>query len=151
MKIPFLALIIQGIPEQIAVVTIAFVIANLPLQWRKIAAIGVTLALTSYLIRFLPITFGIHTILLLGLLFLLVYKFGRSSLNAAIIASLVSFLSLIVVETISLSILMPLFNLTPEMIFSDTKIRILISYPQVLILFLIAFIIIKVKSRGKAA
>lgn len=151
MQIPFLAVIIQGIPEQIAVVTLAFVIAKLPLEWRKIILLGITLALTSYAVRLLPITFGIHTILLIGLLFFLVFKFGQCALNTALIASLASFLTLIIVETISISALMYMSNLTPDTIFSDTTTRIIISYPQVLIVFFIAFVVRKVKSKRELA
>lgn len=147
MKIPFLALLFQGIPEQIAVVALAFVIAKIPLEWKKIVPIGAALAVSSYFLRLLPITFGVHTIIIMGLLFLLLFKFGRSNINASLIASMLSFLTLILVETLCVSILMPVFEITSEVLFTDTTVRILISWPQVLIMYFIAYIILKVRTR----
>jgi hypothetical protein len=44
MRIPILALIFQGIPESIATYTLAFVIAKIPLEWKKLLIIGVSTA-----------------------------------------------------------------------------------------------------------
>ncbi|WP_242837037.1 hypothetical protein [Dehalobacter restrictus] len=77
MKIPIIALILQGIPEQIAVVTLAYVIAGMPFAWKKIVSMGIILALTSYLLRFFPILFGLHTVIMLVLLFILLFFGAR--------------------------------------------------------------------------
>ena len=147
MKIPVLALILQGIPEQIAVATLAFVIAKIPLQWKRIVLIGVLLAFSSYVLRLFPITFGIHTIVIIGLLFILLVKIAKGNLNTALTASLLSFLGLIIAETVCLSILMPLFGVTSEMLFSNITIRVLITLPQVFLLFMLAFVVFKIRSR----
>ncbi len=64
MNIRFLALVFQGIPEQIAIVPLAFVIAKVPIRWIEIIPIGIGLAFVAYVLRLLPITFGVHTIFL---------------------------------------------------------------------------------------
>ena len=147
MKIPFIALILQGIPEQIAIVTFAFVIAKIKFDWKKIFVIGIMLALTSYIVRQFPITFGIHTILMIGLLFVLLVALAKANINTAIIASLLSFLAIIVSETVCLALLMPLFGVTSDMFFSNVTIRILITLPQVSVMFIFAFIIYKFINR----
>ena len=147
MKIPFIALILQGIPEQIAVATLAFVIANIPLDWKRIVSIGILLAFSSYVLRLFPITFGIHTIVIIGLLFILLIKIGKSNVNSALIASLISFLGLIIIETICISILLPVFGVTSEVLLTNTVVRVLISLPQVLVIFMLTFIVFKIKTR----
>ena len=147
MKIPFIALILQGIPESIAIVTLAFIISKIPIQWKKIVLIGIVIAFTSYLLRQFPITFGIHTILLISLLFFFLVKIGKGNINSSLIASLTSYLAIIVVETICLSILMPIFGVTSETFFSNTTTRILITLPQVFVMFTLGFIILKIRSR----
>ncbi len=147
MKIPFIALILQGIPETIAVATLAFVIAKLPLEWKKIVLCGVILAFSSYVLRLFPITFGVHTIFAIGLLFILLIKIAKSNINTALIASLFSYLAVIITETICLSLLMPLFNVTSEMILANNTIRILITLPQVLVMYILAFIVYKIRNR----
>lgn len=146
MKIPLIALILQGIPEQIAVVTLAFVIAKISIDWKKISLIGIILALSSYVLRLFPITFGIHTIVLIALLFIFLIKLNQINLNVALVASLISFLALIITETICIKILMFLFNITSAAIISNTVIRILTSLPQVLIIFLLAYVIYNVRT-----
>lgn len=149
MKIPLLALIFQGIPEQIAVATLAFVIAKIPLIPKRVILIGIILAFTSYLLRLLPLTFGIHTVLIMGLLFILLILIGRGNINTSLIASLISFLSLIIAETVCLSILMPLFGVNFDITNNNAVVRTLITLPQVFVLFLFAFLIHKLINRNK--
>lgn len=80
-KIPLIALLLQGIPEQIAVVTLAFVIARISLKWNKVLLIGIVLAFCAYVIRLFPIPFGIHTILLIFLLFIFLTRLGKKDVS----------------------------------------------------------------------
>ncbi len=145
MKIPLLALIFQGIPEQIAVVTLAFVLALVRLEWKKIVLSGVILASTAYLLRLLPITFGIHTIILMGLLFVLLIQFCQTPLLVALRVSLISYLALIIVEYANFTLL-TFLDISFDIYFANVPTRILLGLPQVLILFILAFIILKVRA-----
>jgi len=138
-KIPWIALLFQGVPELTAVVTLAFVIARIPLKWNKILLIGIVLAFISYVVRLLPILFGIHLFLLIILLFIALTWLGKSDIGLSLIASLLSFLALVIFEFVCLSLLMPVFGVTPETLFSNLVIRISIGEPQVLLLFIAAF------------
>jgi hypothetical protein len=150
MKIPLLALIFQGIPEQIAVATLAFVIANIPLSWKKIMVIGVILAVSSYLIRLMPITFGIPTVLLMGVLCILLLLLGKSNLNSSLLASLLSFLSLIIAETVAVAIQTNLLKISIEAILNNLTLRIITGYPHILIILGLAAIIYKIKNSNLA-
>ncbi|RJE49330.1 MULTISPECIES: hypothetical protein [unclassified Dehalobacter] len=149
MKIPIIALILQGIPEQIAVVTLAYVIAGMPFVRKRIISMGIILALTSYLLRVFPILFGLHTVIMLVFLFVLLFFWGKSNFYAALVASLLSFLALIIGETVCLSLLMPLFHVSAEMLNTDVGLRILITLPQVFVLFIVSLIILKIKKMLK--
>ncbi|HHV64131.1 MAG TPA: hypothetical protein GXX46_03525 [Peptococcaceae bacterium] len=142
MVIPFPALIFQGIPEQIALVTLAFVLAKLKLEWPKIILFAMVLTFTAYFIRYFSPTFGIHTIVLMGMLFI----FFVERYNVPVIKSLKISVSvaviLIITESILLNSLMKLFSLSFEVLNENIIYRILITWPQVLILFLLSFIII---------
>ncbi|MCM1567727.1 MAG: hypothetical protein FNP40_02575 [Dehalobacter sp. 4CP] len=145
MKIPIIALILQGIPEQIAVVTLAYIIADMPFAWKKIVSMGIILALTSYLLRVFSILFGLHTVIMLVFLFVLLFVWGKSNFYAGLVASLLSFLALIISETVCLALLMPLFHVSAEMLNTDVGLRIFITLPQVFVLFIASLIILKVK------
>lgn len=141
MNIPLLAFIFQGIPELIGVVTLAFVIKRTPLQWTKIIPIALVLAVVSFIIRRFPIPFGLHTIFIIFLLFLFLIWIGEKDISMSLLASLLSLLAVIFFETISLSILMPLFGITSETMLTDSYTRILIAEPQVVLLFITSYLL----------
>lgn len=136
-----IALFLQGIPEQIAVVTLAFVIARIPLKWKKILLIGIVLAVCAYVVRLFPIPFGVHFVLLIILLFIALTWLGKGDFGLSLIASLLSYLALAIFEFVCLSLLMPVFGVTPETIFTNLIIRIAIGEPQVLLLLISAYLL----------
>lgn len=147
-NIPFIAFLLQGIPEQIAVTALAFAIVKLPLRWSRIVVIGSILALCAFVVRQFPIPFGIHTILLILILFMFLTKLAKGDFSISLIASLLSFLALIIFETVCLSILMPAFGVTTEILMKKPFVMILITSPQVILLFVAAYLVRKYLSRG---
>jgi len=142
-RIPLIALLLQGIPEQTALITLAFVIAGIPLKWSRILLIGISLAFCAYVVRLFPIPFGIHTILLLFILFIILIWLSKGDVALSFIASSSSFLALVIFEFSCMSLFMLIFGFTPEALFDDLVIRIVIGEPHVLLLFISAFLINK--------
>lgn len=140
-SIPWLALLLQGIPEQIAVVTLATTIAKLPLKWRELILMGTFLAIIANGIRVLPFPFGTHTIIILLLLFFFLTIKGKADISLSLIASLLTILALIIYELLCLTALAALFAIPKEILVDNQLIRILITEPQVVLLFLTAFLI----------
>ncbi|KGP76245.1 membrane protein [Desulfosporosinus sp. Tol-M] len=136
-------MLLQGIPEQIAVAALAFVIAKIPLKWNKVVLIGIILAFCAYVVRLLPIPFGIHLILLIVLLFIALLWLGKGDFSLSLIACLLSFLALVIFEYVCLSLLMPVFGLTPESLSTDLVKRIVIGEFHVFLLFITAFLLNK--------
>ena len=149
-NIPLLALLLQGIPELIAVVTLSFVIARIPLNWKTIVGFALILAFFSYLVRLSSIAYGLHTLLLLSLLSSILFKISKGNVSLSMIASIGSFLALGIFEYVSLSILMPLFNFTTTELLTNELIRILSGEPHVILLFIFAFLLKRfLAERGK--
>jgi len=151
MKIPVLALIFQGIPEQIAIITLACVLVNAELIWKRIVPISVVIVAINYFLRLLPITFGVHTVILIGLLVVFMATSLKIDIIRAIIGSLVSYLILIIVETLCLAVIIPMFGLTPEAIITDWIVRTLVGLPQLILLLVIAFLIHKLRELKRNA
>jgi len=139
----------QGIPEQSAVTTLAFVIAKLPLKWSRILLSGTILALCAFVVRQFSIPFGLHTILLIFILFMFLTRLVKGDFSISLIASLISFSALIIFEIVSFSLLMPAFGITTETLLTDPVVRILMASPQVVLLFLAAFLLKKYLRRGQ--
>lgn len=139
-SIPWLALFLQGIPEQIAVVTLASVIAKLPLKWMKIVPMGALLAIIAYAVRSLPLPFGTHTLIILLLLFVFLIK-SKAEISLSLIACLTTILALIIYELVCLTTLTTLFWISNETLGDNQLVRVLVTEPQVVLLFLTAFVI----------
>lgn len=147
MRIPLLSLLLQGIPEQTAVLTLAFVIARIPLKWSKILLIGIFLAFCAYVVRLFPIPFGIHSILLLYILFIILTCLTKGDVGLSFIASSSSFLVLVIFEFSCMSLFMFLFGFTIETLFDDLSVRIVVGESHVLLLFISAFLLNKLYIR----
>lgn len=142
-KIPLIALLLQGIPEETAVITLAFVIAGIPLKWNRVLLTGIVLAFCAYVVRLFSIPFGIHTILLLFTLFIILTRLSKGDVGLSFIASSLSFLALGILEFSCMSLFMLVFGFTPETLFNNLVIRIVVGEPQVLLLFISAFLLNK--------
>ena len=70
----FVLFLMQGIPESMGLIAITMALAGSPLRWGRIMAAGTVMALIIYLIRLLPITFGLHTVAAMLLLALFIIK-----------------------------------------------------------------------------
>lgn len=138
-----MALLVQGIPEQTALVTLAFVIAGIPLQWRRILLIGVSLAFCAYVVRLFPIPFGIHTVFILFVLFIILIWLNKGDVARSFIASSSSMLALGVFEFGSMSLIMLISGFEIDTLFNNLVIRIAVGEPHVLLLFISAFLIKK--------
>ena len=112
--------------------------------------LGIALAFISYVMRLFTIPFGLHTILQIILLFIALTWLGKEDFSLSLVASLLSVLVLGIIEFVCLSLLMPVFGVTPETLFADPIKRIIIGEPIVLLLFISAFLLNKLlQKRGR--
>lgn len=140
-SVPFISILLQGIPEQVSVTFLAFLIARVPIKWSIILCVGSGLAFITYIARLFPIPFGIHTILLVFVLFIILVILTNLDISLSFTASLLSYLALIILETICLSVLMPIFNVTPEIFLTNKIVRIGLGEVQVVLLFIFSLAI----------
>ena len=143
MNIPAISLLLQGIPEGTAITTLAFVISRIPLKLNKILLIGTALAVCNYVVRKFPIPFGLHTILIIVILFVVLTKLCKGDVGLSFMASLLSCLALVIVETICILLLMPFFSITLKTLSTYNANRIVLGEIHVLLLFISAFLLNK--------
>ncbi|EHL09194.1 hypothetical protein HMPREF0322_00076 [Desulfitobacterium hafniense DP7] len=133
-------MLLQGIPEQIGVIALAYAIAKLPMRGKEIILMGIFLGLIASLIRVYSIPFGTHTLALMIILFLWL-TFKGKEVTISLVTTLISFVALALFEVVIVTILIKIFNTSQEIVFSDPLKRILFTEPQVIMLFVTAFII----------
>lgn len=139
--IPVIVLLLQGIPEQIGLVTLAYAIAKVPFKWKELVPMGIILALAANLIRTINLPFGTHTLIILISLFAFLTLYKKSDVDIAIISCILSFFALGLSEFVCLTTLMKVFNLSYDVLFTNLFYRIVFTEPQVILLFVMAFII----------
>jgi len=140
MNIPVIVLLLQGIPEGTALATLAFVITRIPLNRKKILLIGTALAVCAYVVRLFPIPYGIHTILIIFILFIILTMLNKEDVGLSFLASLLSILALIILETACVAFIKPVLTITSAY-HAD---RIIVGDIHVLLIFILAFYLNKI-------
>lgn len=141
MKIPIIAWIVQGIPESIAVAFFVILVGTGKLLYRQILTIGLIQALIIYLVRLLPITPGVHTIVLITTLSVLTILIGKIELRRAIILSVVVVSLIVFFEFCFYFLISTLGILSFADMEKNLSLRILAGYPQIIFVFLMAYLL----------
>ena len=148
-NIPLSFLLLQVVPEQIGVITMAYALSGIPFRWLEILLLSVVLAFTTYLLFRADLLFGIPPVLFhLILLFLFLILIGKKDVNVSLFAVLMSNGLLYIFRYLSLTIILPFFH-TPvpvQSMFLDAYEQIYLAAPQVILLFLTAIIVPRLKT-----
>ena len=105
MKLPLLQWLLQGIPECLALVYLATVLAVQKPETGKIIFMGIIDAVIIYLIRLLPLTFGVHTILQILVIAFLLYLLFKVTFGKSLFSALIAIVTLSVSEMIFFTLL----------------------------------------------
>lgn len=136
-KMPILAVFLISIPEEIMITALGLLLFGIKPQLRLLVLIGVIQASISYLVRMLPIMFGIHT-LLQGLLFtLVIWLVLRIPFRLALASMLVGVSIYTVIDATFVPLLLQVSGIPLEEVLSSTSLRILFFLPQGLTTFAI--------------
>jgi len=130
-----------AIPEATAYTFLAFALLNLPLSWKNITKIGILYGTSAYLIRHFPISFGVHTVILITIFAILLSYFTNCKPTSAFLVSLVVVVLLGFAEIISGPILMRLLNVTYDDVQSSDWLLVIFILPQVILFITLAFFI----------
>ncbi|MEL7565028.1 MAG: hypothetical protein AAGU27_09120 [Dehalobacterium sp.] len=143
MEMSWFRLAFYGIPENIALVVLAFAIAKAKFDWKRIILMGTLLACIAFVTRLIPITFGVHTLVCLGLLIFLLNYFQKVDLIRSILSVLISAFILILGEYCSRMATLAIFNLTMEEVTNSEFLITVTGIPEVVLLFILALLIKK--------
>lgn len=141
MEIPLITFLIQGIPEVIGATALCFVLAGAGLRWRWILTVGLLQAATVYILRLLPLPFGLHSIIIVLLYVPYLRVIAAVPPLRALFAAFLAMALLALFEFVSFNVLMQATGLSYEKIMVDPLLRARMGLPQVFLLFATAFII----------
>jgi len=144
-KMPVIAVLLQSLPESLIIIILGLTLIGQRLVYSKIAVIAFLSAGASYLARYIPLPYGIHTVLgvfILTFLLILVYKIRP---KMAFVGALLAIASLITTQLLVSSFVLYIAGLTVSQVLNSTFLRIVIPIPEQLVLALITVLCVKYK------
>lgn len=141
LKLSCISFLIQGIPESIAVIAFCYALLDLNFEWPRIIKQGLVLAISTYLIRLLPLPFGVHTIIIIFALAFILAFFNQTKLILVFKASIITSIIIAITEIVFNEILLRNLNLTFSQAYEKTLLWTIMGLPHVLLLFFLSWII----------
>lgn len=126
------------IPESFILVLAGYAFSSKKIEKKVFCISSILLAVATYLIRMLPIHFGVHTIILIMIYVLVTVYINKLDVIKSISAVLISSIILFICEWINVYVLTYLFKLSGEIMFRNTATKVLYGIPS---LILFSFII----------
>lgn len=136
-----LSFFLQGIPEGMGVVALSLAVARVPLRWAYIFLGGLFISGVSYIIRALPVTFGLHLLVVMFVVFILIVKLTNVKPSRAIIAVFSSVFALALLEYVISTAYFSYTNLDYQQAQANQKTWAVIGIFQALLLNIIAILV----------
>lgn len=148
MPLIFILWLLQAILETSATTALAVVFLGMRLVWKNIFTIGLIIAAAMYLIRLLPLAFGIHFIISLVILASLLHVIMKIRFSRCLLTALVAGLILAVFETVGIYLLTAFAGISFEQASEDVTLRFIFGCPHIILLFLLVLVLDRWK-RGR--
>ena len=110
LKVTLFETLVRGIPEALTMMLAMYAFANKKLEKKEYLISSLILVLVVYLIRLLPINYGIHTILNIFVLIFLAFNVNKIDLIVSIKASILILMILFLCEGLNLLFIEKFFN-----------------------------------------
>jgi hypothetical protein len=143
--IDFLLFLLQGIPEIAGVIALSLAIAGVTLRWKIIVPMGTVLVVIVFILRNLPFTFGLHTVICLLLAVVFIVKATRVLLSKSLIAIFLALTVLAVLELIIHEAFFAFTQIDPQVYVAKSLFWVLLGLPQALLMIVIALLAARIK------
>lgn len=140
----FPAVIFQSIPESVIILYLGLASIGVRAPFRKVFPAAVLSAAISWLVRGLPLPFGIHTVIGVMIITGIYCTLFRIHLIKSVTASLFAIGCLISTEALILPVVQKLTGFTNvKDIWAEPVLRVVLAVPEMVFLGLIAYLMLK--------
>lgn len=143
LHLSFLELVFRAIPESFALIFGMYIFSNARIKLLNYIILSLVFALATYLVRFLPITYGINTIISILILIGLSLYVSNNNLLKAVRGGILSIVVLFICEGINIFILQNIYGDRLTDIFKNPTTKIICGIPS-LIIFVVILIAVKI-------
>jgi len=147
LQVPLIVFLARGIPEGILAFYAIYVFAGKERNWKRIICSGFFLGLITYLIRFLPINFGVHTILVLLTYASITIKFHDINIIRAVTFCIIYIVIMFVAEAVSYPVAASLAGISIADISKDPNMIVLYGSASLLLTLVIVIVVDIIKKK----
>ncbi len=145
LKITLLEMLLRTIPEGIIIAFAICVFSNEIINRKKIIISGLIFGICIYFIRLLPISFGVHSILLIMIYILISTYYNNIKILKTISSSILSIIILSFFELVNFYMLVDIFNIPINVFLTSPIKKTIAGYPSLLLFFIVIFLSYKFK------
>lgn len=139
LKLSIWELIFRTIPEGFVFIFASYAIAGKKIEKDKYILSSILLGVIGYLIRMLPIHFGVHTILLIMVHILMTSLINGIEVKRAVSAALISVIIMFLSEGLNVVMLDKIFNVEFQDVMSNVYTKLLYGIPSFILFTIIIF------------
>ena len=137
LKVTLFETLVRGIPEALTMMLAMYAFANKKLEKKEYLISSLILVLVVYLIRLLPINYGIHTILNIFVLIFLAFNVNKIDLIVSIKASILILMILFLCEGLNLLFIEKFFNENIDYLFENVFTKTILGIPSTIMFMVI--------------
>lgn len=131
--------LLRAIPEGFLFVLAVYIFSKTKIDKNKYIICSVIFAISMFIIRLLPINYGVHTILSLMLLVLLTTTYNKIDVIKAMKSVLIVVLIQFLIEGINVLILTLIPSININNLFKDPITKTLVGLPSLIVAYLIVY------------
>lgn len=149
LKLSIWELIFRTIPEGFVFIFASYAIAGKDIEKGRYILSSILLGVIGYLIRMLPIHFGVHTILLIMVHILMTSTINKIEVKRAVSAALISVIIMFLSEGLNVVMLDKVFKVEFQDVMSNVYTKLVYGIPSfvlfAIIILVIHFVLRKIK------
>ncbi|MCT8978564.1 hypothetical protein N4T77_18400 [Clostridium sp. CX1] len=141
LKLSVLEIFLRLIPESLILILAAYAFSGKSINKINFFVSTILISIATYLVRMLPIHFGVHTIILLIIYVLITVNINKINIIKATSAGLTSATILFICEWINVFIITDLLKFNIENMLKNDLLKVVYGIPSIVLFALIIFAI----------
>lgn len=133
LKLSILEFFIRVIPESFLIIFAVYTFSKTAIEVKKYFLSSIILAIMTFMIRSLPIHYGIHTILCIIVIILLICNINKIDIIKSIQAVIITIILQFICEGINVFMIQNIFKLDINYVFNEPVLKLLYGIPSLVI------------------
>lgn len=147
LHMPWSIFFIRAVPEEILLIFANYVIVGKKIDQKRMIVSGIILAISSFVIRSLPIHFGVHTVLMLMVYIFVTVKINKIDMIKTIPACIIATILFCICDWLMVFAYTNIFHIPFENTLKGTLKSTLYTIPSLILIFLTIMMIDYFKKR----